>query len=137
MDPLFQLMEYLLPADTLKWFDVTHSSVEENILVITLTEKNNPPLTEQLPGKHFESNGFKEITVTDFPIRGRKVTLIFRRRYWQVEGQKELLKRDIPLCAPGTQLALEFASFLKDASTAKCRFFGIDRQVESPESQPL
>ena len=94
-------------------------------------------MTPSLNGKQIESKGFKDISITDFPIRGRKVTLLFRRRYWQVEGETKLLKRDIPLCAEGTLLSQEFASFLKDASTAKCRFFDVDRQVESPESQPL
>lgn len=127
MDPLFHLMEHMLPQDILKWFDVTDSSVQKNTLIITLTEKNDPPLTPELEGKQIQSKGFKDISVTDFPIRGRKVTLLFRRRYWQVEGETKLLKRAIPLCAEGTQLASEFADFLKDASTAKRRFFGIDR----------
>ena len=72
-----------------------------------------PPLAAEDKGKKVISKGFKEITVTDFPIRGRRTLLTFRRRYWQIEGQKELLKRDMQLCFPGTQLEAEFANFLK------------------------
>jgi len=116
MEQLQQLVEYILPAGTLEWFEVTDSSMDTDELCIVITEKNNPPITPEIKNKLIKSKGFKNITITDFPIRGRKASLTFRRRYWQVEGEKKLLKRDINLCAPGTQLEKEFASFLKDAS---------------------
>jgi len=109
-----QLLKLLLPEGVFEWFDVTDSSRTEDVLSVTLTEKNIPPLDSEDKGKHFESKGFKEITVTDFPIRGRRVLLTFRRRYWQVEGKNELLKRAITICADGTTLEKEFASFLKE-----------------------
>lgn len=116
MQPLLSIIEFVLPKGTLEWFDVTDSSMTSDEFRITLVEKNCPPLTPQMEGITVKSKGFTDITITDFPIRGRRTSLTFRRRYWQVEGQQELLKRDIHLCAPGTQLATEFANFLKDAS---------------------
>ena len=59
------------------------------------------------------SKGFKEITISDYPIRGRKTLLTFKRRYWKIEGQEKLLKNDIKLVAEGTLLEKEFADFLK------------------------
>ena len=109
-----RLLELVLPEGIFEWFDLTDSSRTEDVLSVTLTEKNIPPLSPEDIGKHVESKGFKEITVTDFPIRGRRALLTFRRRYWQLEGQDHLLKRDIILCADGTQLEKEFASFLKE-----------------------
>ena len=114
MEPLLQLVEWMLPVGTLTWFDVTSSTGSDIQLHVVLTEKNNPPLTLELQDKKLESKGFKEITVTDFPVREKRLTLTFRRRYWHVEGQTELLKRDIQLCAPGTQLSVEFGLFLKE-----------------------
>ena len=114
MEPLLQLVEWMLPVGTLTWFDVTSSTGSDIQLHVVLTEKNNPPLTLELQDKKLESKGFKEITITDFPVREKRLTLTFRRRYWQVEGQTELLKRDIQLCAPGTQLSAEFGLFLKE-----------------------
>lgn len=111
---IYQLLGFILPEGIFEWFEVTESSKTADTLTITLTEKNIPPLLLEDIGKTVESKGFKNITVSDFPIRGRQVFLTFRRRYWQVEGQKELLKRDIVLCAPGTQLEKEFADFLKE-----------------------
>jgi hypothetical protein len=107
-------LELILPEDTLNWFNIIKSQKSEATINIILEEKNNPPITEDLKDKKITSKGFKNITITDFPIRGRKVLLTFKRRYWQIEGQKELLKRNIKLCFPGTQLDKEFADFLKD-----------------------
>lgn len=103
----------ILPPGVLEWFDVIKGTGDDNQIHLVLEEKNVPPSASADEGKNIISKGFKEITVTDFPIRGRRTLLTFRRRYWQVEGRKELLKRDIPLCFPGTQLETEFANFLK------------------------
>lgn len=124
MERLQQIVEWVLPSDTLTWFDIKSSTQSETELHLVLEEKNIPPLTSELEGKRIESKGFKDITITDFPVRGRRLILTFRRRYWQIEGQTELLKREINLCAPGTQLSVEFGLFLKDASRDKREFFG-------------
>lgn len=110
-----KILEMFLPKGVLEWFDVVSGDMSENDLRIILEEKNIPPIKEELKDKKIISKGFKEITITDFPIRGRKTLLTFRRRYWQIEGQKELLKRDLQLSFPGTQLEKEFANFLKEA----------------------
>ena len=102
-----------LPHGTLDYFDITYVQPGRDTLIMILEEKNNPPLEDKHKGKQILSKGFKDITVTDFPARNRKVTLIFRRRRWQVEGEEGLLMHDIQLCAPGTQLQKEFADFLK------------------------
>ncbi len=109
------ILELVLPEGIFEWFDIAGGDRDESDLRIILVEKNNPPVTEEIKDKKIESKGFKEITITDFPIRGRRTLLTFKRRYWQVEGQAELLKRDIPLSFPGTQLEKEFADFLKEA----------------------
>ena len=109
-----ELLSFFLPEGTLEWFDVVGGTKTKTQITVILEEKNIPPITEEIKGKKIKSKGFKNISVNDFPIRGRKVTLIFRRRYWQVEGESELLKRDILLCASGTQLEKEFADFLKE-----------------------
>lgn len=134
MELLQQLVGWMLPSGTIEWFDITDTQGTQTELSVVLTEKNNPPLTPELQNRRVESKGFKDIIITDFPVRGRRLTLTFRRRYWQVEGMSPYLKRDISLCAPGTSLSVEFADFLKGASTDKRRFFGIDSRMESPGS---
>lgn len=110
------VLALFLPTGTLEWFDIINGvSLDEGVHIV-LEEKNIPPLLPEHEGKRVYSKGFYDITITDFPIRGKRTSLLFRRRRWSVEGVHELLKRDIQLCAPGTQLETEFASFLKDAS---------------------
>ena len=130
MEQLQQLITFVLPSGTLDWFDVTDSTLDIEQLHVTITEKNIPPLPKELLDARVISKGFKNITVSDFPIRGRRVMLTFRRRYWKVEGHKKLLKRDIHLTAPGTSLAAEFADFLKDKRGAERRFFDRYSQME-------
>ena len=116
MTPLNQLsiLALFLPDSTLKFFDIVSGTRTMEQLHLTLEEKNDPPLEQRHQGMPVISKGFQDITITDFPVRGRKTTLTFRRRRWQVG--EELLKRDIDLCTPGTQLEKEFGNFLKALS---------------------
>ena len=109
-----QALSYFLPEDTLKYFDVVSSQRDDKYLRITLEEKNDPPLEARHRGMPMESLGFQSISVADFPVRGRKTLLTFRRRRWRVGS--EILKRRINLWAPGTRLEEEFGLFLKTDS---------------------
>ena len=108
------ILALFLPENTLRFFDVVSGMRTDDQLHLVLEEKNDPPLEDKHRGKPVLSKGFQEITITDFPVRGRKARLTFRRRRWQVGN--ELLKRDIDLCMPGTQLEKEFGAFLKALS---------------------
>lgn len=105
------ILQLIFPASIFEWFDVVSGQKDDKTVSITFEEKNLPPISD--PTQKVHSKGFTDITITDFPIRGRKTLLTFRRRYWQVEGQKELLKRDLHIRFPGTLLEEEFANFLK------------------------
>jgi hypothetical protein len=109
-----QVLSLFLPEQALLYFNIASGGKTEDSIHIVLEEKNEPPLKEQHKGLPVQSKGFQDITITDFPARGRKVTITFRRRRWKVG--KELLKRDIQLNAEGTQLEKEFAAFLKALS---------------------
>ena len=108
------VMELFLPQDTLKWFDIVDAQKQTDCINVILEEKNNSPLPSWYNGEQILSKGFKDITITDFPIRGKKALLTFRRRYWKIEGYDVLLKRSIKLTAEGTLLEKEFADFLKE-----------------------
>lgn len=109
-------LEFFLPKGTLEWFEIKKCHQDENNTCIIMEEKNIPPIDDKNKDKKIISKGFYDITITDFPIRGKRSLLTFRRRHWQVEGEKKLLKRKITLCFPGTQLEKEFADFLKESS---------------------
>ena len=109
-----EIFELIFPKGTFEWFEITDGRSDEKNTCITLEEKDIPPLTEENKDKKIIAKKFHDITVTDFPLRGKRTLLTFRRRYWKLEGQKEYLKRDIKLMFPGTQLEQEFAAFLKE-----------------------
>jgi hypothetical protein len=129
-----EVLELIFPQGIFEWFDITDGTRDEEDIRITLEEKDNPPIT---PNQKIIARKFHDITITDFPIRGHRTLLTFRRRYWKIEGQKEYLKRDIPLTFPGTQLATEFAHFLKEdggRGTILARFY---RQSATPPGQRI
>ncbi|SRR6266852_2138499 len=105
------LLQLVFPAEIFKWFDLVESAKDADSVRITFAEKNIPPVSHL--NKKILSKGFTDITITDFPIRGRTTLLTFRRRYWQIEGEPGIVKRDIKLVFPGTLLEKEFADFLK------------------------
>jgi hypothetical protein len=109
-----KVLELIFPKGVFEWFDLVDGTVDGEDIKITLEEKDSPPTNED--GKHLKiaARKFHDITITDFPIRGKRTLLTFRRRYWKIKGQKEYLKRDIQLSFLGTQLEKEFADFLKE-----------------------
>jgi len=131
------ILKLFFPEGVFEWFDIAEGDMGENDLRIILEEKNIPPITEGLKDKNIISKGFKDITITDFPIRGRRTLLTFRRRYWQAEGQKELLKREIKFNFPGTQLNNEFALFLKEDGGRKSGLSEFYRKVSSPPGERI
>lgn len=130
-----KVLELIFPKGVFEWFHVASSNMSENNFRVVLEEKNIPPLKDK--NKKITPKGFKEITITDFPIRGRRTLITFKRRYWQVENEKEYLKRDIKLCFPGTQLEKEFADFLKEDGGRESGLASFYRRVSSDPSQRI
>jgi len=131
------ILEVFLPEGTFDYFDLVNSEKNGNDIKIVLEERNIPPVREEDKEKKIISKGFYDITITDFPIRGRRALLKFRRRRWQVEGKKELLKRDIKLTAGGTQLEKEFANFLKEDGGRESGLSEFYRRVSADPSQRI
>ena len=121
MDKIQELAELLLPEGILEYFEYAgyeRKSKEESKpygeVTIILVEKNVvPKLPEEYRDRKIRQKGFKEIRVDDFPVRGKKVKLLLRRRVWQIEGVDELYKKEIVTTYPETKLEKQFAAFLK------------------------
>lgn len=107
------VFELIFPQGVFEWFDLKESGKDEQTVHLTFEEKDLPPLLATDKNKRIIARKFHEITVIDFPLRGKQTLLTFRRRYWKLEGRPEYLKRDIQLTFPGTQLEKKFADFLK------------------------
>ena len=111
-DMLKTALSLFLPEKTLQYFDIERASIEHDEVRLTLVEKRVPPVTKDGTAPVFK--GYKDIIVSDFPIRGKKSALTFRRRYWKAPGEEGVLSKNIPLVFPGTKLEQAFAHFLKD-----------------------
>jgi len=122
IESLRAALALFLPDKALDYFDMTDATFENNEVHLTLTEKNVPP--EATDGATPVFKGYKNIIVSDFPIRGKHAALTFRRRYWKVPGSHEMLTRDIPLVFPGTKLERAFADFLKEGGGDRADLLG-------------
>jgi transposase len=63
----------------------------------------------------YESKGFTPATrIQDFPIRGKAVYLLIKRRRWRHKINKnEIIRNDYSLVAEGSKLTQELSDFLK------------------------
>lgn len=108
------LAQIVLPAQILEYFTIVGISQTESEIHISLDEKMNPKLREDV---HFESKGFMDaVSITDFPIRDHKVILRVRRRRWTDTrtGKSFSIPIDLDVVAKGTRYSKEFGAFLKE-----------------------
>lgn len=82
-------------------------------LQITLEEHNTIP--KGYDSSLYESKGFyPATTIQDFPIRGKAVYLVIKRRRWRHKEQKnEVIHNDYSFIAEGSKLTQELSNFLK------------------------
>ena len=116
-------LSYFLPEGMLDFFDLVWMDTESltarertkdiaytGILHIHLDERDNRKEEQQA----LRPNGFTEpTTVSDFPVRDRRVELHVRRRRWLTPDGKSLILDISPLAAKGTRYSVAFAEFLK------------------------
>jgi hypothetical protein len=110
-----ELLKLFLPELLVEHFDLINTRQEGENLHLYFEEKNNPP-TEHT-SRILVSKGFhNEITIQDFPLRGKRVFLHIKRRRWTDKTTNEIIQRDWNLVAKGSRLTEEFAAFLKEIS---------------------
>ena len=115
LDPYLDFLKLVLPDVLLDHFDLDKSSTEHDFLHLYFSEKNVPP--KEFRDVELVSKGFyDEITVQDFPLRGKSVFLHIKRRRWTEKKTKQVVKRNWELVGQGTRMTSEFADFLKEIS---------------------
>ncbi len=115
MDPQIELLKLVLPELLVDFFDLLKVDKQNETLHLYFEELNKPP-SEHI-SKELISKGFHdEITIQDFPLRGKHVFLHIKRRRWTDKNSKEIIQRDWNVVAKGTRMTSEFASFLKQIS---------------------
>jgi hypothetical protein len=108
---------HILPRDLLKYFlierveELTNKDGDIDI-EITLVEKNILPTG--YTRSDYESKGFlPPKKIQDFPLRGKAVYLVVKRRRWRDKETKEEIRSDYNFIAKGAKLTEELSDFLK------------------------
>ena len=107
-----EILKLLLPDFLIDHFQIVKFAEENKILHVYFEEKSAIP--QEFSSQMLQSKGFlPEITVDDFPLRGKSVKLHIKRRRWTDKNSGEILQRDWNLIAKGTRVTIDFAEFLK------------------------
>lgn len=106
------LLSLILPEGLSEYFELDKVETISDSYYIYLHEKNIQP--KEFTGKKLVSKGFfDEISVRDFPLRGKPCFLKLKRRKWMVVETGETVFRDWNLLAEGTKMTQEFAFFFE------------------------
>jgi hypothetical protein len=112
-ESLHILLDIVLPEGLKRYFELKSHRSDEDNLHLYLEELNHIP--EEYSGHKLESKGFyEEVTLQDFPIRGRNVFLHLKRRRWLNHTTGQIVFRNWTLVAKGTRITNDFAAFLKE-----------------------
>ena len=110
-----ELLKLFLPELLIEYFEIVKFEEENQILHIYFEEKNTAP--KEFSSLLLQSKGFvPEITVDDFPLRGKTVKLHIKLRRWTNTKIGNIIQRDWNLIAKGTRMTQDFAEFLKKIS---------------------
>lgn len=113
MDSYIELLKLILPEFLIENFNLTSFKNSEENLHLYFEEKGTVP--KEFTPVQLVSKGFiDEVTIQDFPLRGKFVYLHIKRRRWTNKTSGEIIKRDWTLVAKGTRMTQEFAAFLKE-----------------------
>ena len=122
------MLNHFLPADLLAHFAIVDLKELRNVLSKEMfyeiyLEENNiiPP---DYVSSDYESKGFyTEVTIQDFPIRGKAVYLKIKRRRWRHKNNpKDIIRNDYSFIAEGSKLTKELADFLKETGRYTGRY---------------
>jgi len=113
------IVNHFLPKELLEHFTVVtikeldDPDTDNNMIEFHLEEKNELP--KGYLESDYESKGFtSESRVQDFPIRGKSVYLVIKRRRWRHKESKKEIRSDYSFIAEGSRLTQELSDFLKE-----------------------
>jgi hypothetical protein len=122
-----EIVSHILPAGLLAHFSIKEVlllgevSSKEMFLEICLEENNE--ILGDIEKSLYESKGFTEIVLQDFPIRGKAVYLRIRRRRWRLKTDaKQVIRNDFSFVAEGSGFTKELSDFLKESGQYKGRY---------------
>lgn len=93
-------------------------STKKMFYEIHLNENNE--ILGDYDASQYESKGFTEVVLQDFPIRGKAVYLRIKRRRWRHKVRKnEVIRNDFTFVTEGAGFTKELSDFLKGTGRYK------------------
>lgn len=118
------IIDHFFSQDLLQHFTITQFlelgdvSSKQVYFEIYLEEKNE--ILVAVDSSQYESKGLTEITIQDFPIRGKAVYLKIKRRRWRHKKEpNKIIRNDLSFIAEGSGFTKELSDFLKDTGRYK------------------
>ena len=119
-------MSHILPSELLDHFSITGVSEvkdTDGLLEIEISLSENNVLPCGYTVGDYESKGFyAPKRIQDFPLRGKAVYLLVKRRRWRHKKSKQEIKSDYTFITEGSKLTTELADFLKGTGRDPSRY---------------
>ncbi len=113
-----EALRYIFPEELIAHFDIVSVlelgdvKAKADYYEIVFEEKAIKP--DGINANDYESKDFVSKTIQDFPIRGRAVFLVIKRRRWRNKDTGACISSDISFIAEGSKFTRELADFLKE-----------------------
>ena len=111
------LLKLFVPDYILAHFELEHIEEVSGVIRLHLVEKQDPNhFPKAIIGKGKRSlNGFMNpIEIQTFPVQGKEVFLLLKRRRWKLSGSHESYHNNYDFCKKGMKSTKEFGAFLKE-----------------------
>jgi hypothetical protein len=119
-----EFISHFLPKGLLEHFNIIDLfelcdiQTKQHYFEIVLEEQNK--ILREVDASLYESKGFTEIIIQDFPIRGKAVYLKIKRRRWRLkDNPKIIIRNDFSFVAEGSGFTQELSDFLKGTGRYK------------------
>ena len=112
-----ELTKLLVPDEILEHFDFTKYELKGGVYRIFLVEKDD---TAHIPkeilhdGKAVMDGFMNPLELQTYPIKGKEVFLILRRRRWKVKGTNKGYHNSYNFHRKGMKATRDFGDFLKE-----------------------
>ena len=115
---------HFLPSDLLEHFSVVSFKelcfLKDKTVYFEISLEENNCILGGVDASQYESKGFTEVTLQDFPIRGKAVYLVIKRRRWRhKQDSSKIIRNHFSYVAEGSVLTKELSDFLKGTGRYK------------------
>jgi hypothetical protein len=122
-----EYLPHIFPQGLLEHFKINQflelGNIADKTMFYEIQLEENNKILGGFDQSLYESKGFTEVVLQDFPIRGKSVFLRFKRRRWRLKSdRKEIVRNDFSFVAVGSGFTQELSDFLKGSGRYAGRY---------------